>query len=160
MINLLYLFFIIFSGNIFAEKKLSVTSNRQEFIIDESKFVFTDNVFASLDNYSFSASFVQIKGANAGAMKEAVILAYGNPLICVIDGRYKYTIEASSLSYSSLDGVAVLTGNVVLMQEGNIFKGDVLTYNESTGQVIFSSSVKNDDFVESSFNINKYENRK
>ena len=133
-------FFLSFFNAVSEDNKINIVSDKLNVEMDERKSTFTGNVYAHNKNLKVWADKMII---NLKIKKDEIkeILASGNvKIVRVIEGSEIYGDIAN---YSLKDEIIVITGNVIVKENGNQISGNELIVDLKDSSSIMVGSDSN-----------------
>ncbi len=133
-------FFLSFFNAVSEDNKINIVSDKLNVEMDERKSTFTGNVYAHNKNLKVWSDKMII---NLEIKKDKIkeILASGNvKIVRLIEGSEIYGDIAN---YSLKDEIIVITGNVIVKENGNQISGDELIVDLKNSSSIMVGSDSN-----------------
>ena len=136
----LIVFFLTFFNAASKDNKINIVSDKLNVEMDERKSTFTGNVYAHNKNLKvWSDTMIINLEIEKDEIKE--ILASGNvKIVRLIEGSEIYGDIAN---YSLKDEIIVITGNVIVKENGNQISGDELIVDLKNSSSIMLGSDSN-----------------
>ena len=136
----LIVFFLTFFNAASEDNKINIVSDKLNVEMDERKSTFTGNVYAHNKNLKvWSDTMIINLEIEKDEIKE--ILASGNvKIVRLIEGSEIYGDIAN---YSLKDEIIVITGNVIVKENGNQISGDELIVDLKNSSSIMLGSDSN-----------------
>lgn len=121
---------------------ITVTSNSATVDLEQGKAIYNGNVMATQGNRKLTGNSLTIQRANNGKIES--FMAQGSPAktqdLPNANSQMAYG-EAKNIYYYPQQGLVKYVNNAKFTQGGNVFTGDLITYNTQT-QVISSPQTK------------------